>query len=167
MIDEEIRPWFSACEHCFTTRSTCTGEGPSRCGQARRGDPAGGRGREGRPDNHRDPRTHGPAPYSAGERRGDHGAYRPVPRVHGQGSCPKRILIHDRGSRGPPRPAGVSGVRAIRDISGGVTLEMPVKSPRVIAMCSRRSRHSTRDAWRDIIQCSNGLERMRSPDIGG
>jgi hypothetical protein len=44
---------------------------------------------------------------------------------------------------GPPRPAGVSGVRAIRDIRGGVTLEMPVKSPRVIAMCSRRSRHST------------------------
>lgn len=60
------------------------------------------------------------------------------------------VVTHDddllRGSRGPLHPAAGSGVRAIRDISGSVTLEMPVKSPRVIAMCSQRSGHSTRDA---------------------
>jgi hypothetical protein len=71
----------------------------------------------------------------------------PCAPCYGQGSCPKHILIHDRGSRGPLRPAAISGVRAIRAISGSVTVEMPAKTPRAIAMCSQRSRHSTRDAW--------------------
>ena len=34
---------------------------------------------------------------------------------------------------------------------------------RAIAMCSCRPGIRRDDAWRDIIQCSNGLERMRSP----
>jgi hypothetical protein len=40
---------------------------------------------------------------------------------------------------------------AVTGSQGGVTLEIRVNSPRAVTIRSRRSWHSTRHAWRDII----------------